>query len=108
MHNSRVNHNFIDAAFVEVQAIPCIVDGLLQVKLANRKLIPSKASYNVLLSFREHQYTFKCRMVKILSANIILGISWLLQVNPTINWQTKTVSWDGDGFSIKVKASNGH
>ena len=35
--DSGVSHNLIDAAFVQVHAIPCKVDELLQVKLANGK-----------------------------------------------------------------------
>ena len=54
-------------------------------KLFNGKLVPS-SSYKVLLSFGEYNCSVKYQVIESLSTNIVLGMFWLEQVNPAIDW----------------------
>ena len=50
----------------------------------------------------------KYKVVESLRANTLFSMSWLEEVDPEIDWNTKNVSQDGDGCKAKVQALNGH
>ena len=45
-----------------------------------------------------------CCVVPDLSAPVILGMSWLTQINPKINWSEKTTEWTSKDINVFLEA----
>ena len=41
-----------------------------------------------------------------MGTSIVLGVDWPLQVNPSVDYQEKTIFWDDKGILIMVQAAN--
>ena len=68
----------------------------LQIRLADNSSVHSYtiAEVPVTIGDRNRRY-IKFRVMPKLTHNCILGMEWLREANPTINWRTKTVELPG-------------
>ena len=58
---------------------------------------------SVLFTFGAAQ-TVWCCVVPELSAPVILGMDWLTQLNPKINWAEKIIEWTSNNMNVFLKA----
>ena len=85
--DSGAMHNFVSAALVQaVQALTINVEPMC-VTLGNKfKVLSAKlASLSIFFASGSAQTVWCCVVAK-LSALVILGMDWLTQLNPKINW----------------------
>ena len=45
-----------------------------------------------------------CHAVPELSALVIIGMDWLTQINPKINWSKKTIEWTSNDTNVFLEA----
>src|SRR4051794_20894338 len=96
MLDSGANANFINHEFTRKHGIPLdrktrkiplrVIDGTL---IASRGITHHTSPGE--LKFGGHQETLSLDVIMLGDYNIILGISWLIEHNPRINWARQTL-----------------
>ena len=78
---------------------------LICVTLGNRFKVLSTKLAKLSNSFTSGAaQTIWCYALPKLSALVILGIDWLTQINPKINWSQKTIEWTSSDKNVFLEA----
>ena len=89
--DSGLTHNFVSAALVQAVKATTINTELMCVTLGNKFKVLSTNLAKLGISFASGAaQTVLCCIVLELSALVILGMYWLTQINPKINWYEQT------------------
>ena len=87
--DSSARHNFVSTVLVKaVQATTINIEPIC-VTLGNKSKVLSAKSAKLNILFTGVAQMVWCHIVPKLSAPLILGINWLTQFNPKINWSEK-------------------
>src|SRR5689334_16871228 len=93
--DSGASENFIQQKFIINNHIPTINHPPIYFKLANNtESSTNQITPDLSVSVNKSKFIFsKFRVIKNLAYPIILGISWLTQINPCISWNSKTLNF---------------
>ena len=98
-------HNFVSAALVQaVQATTINIEPIC-VTLGNKFKVLSTKLAKLSISFTSGAAQMVwCYVVPELSALVILGMDWLTQLNPKINWSEKMIEWTSNNTNVFLEA----
>ena len=113
MVDSGATHNFILSSMLEI--VKAAAPNCVQWQHASKPLRVSLADDTVVLSTKlvtislqlaeDFNQTVEFRFVPWLNHPIILGMSWLCLTNPSIDWRTLEILWEGRTVPATAKQS---
>ena len=103
--NSGAMHNCVSAALVQAVKATTINAKPTCITLGNKfKVLSTKlAKLRISFTYGATQMVWS-HVVPELSALVILGMDWLTQIKPKINWSKKPIEWTSNDTSVALKA----
>ena len=93
MVDSGATHSFINTNVAEQCKLPLLHCSSLAVTLANGTQVTIKLIYEVPMQFDANLMHFvTCHVVNNLTSLVVLGIDWLMEHEPEIDWPNYTVT----------------
>ena len=113
MIDSGATHNFLSTTMVDIlkSTVPeCILWRYsaepLRVSLADNTVVLSTKLASVKITFDgSDTQEIEFRVVPRLNHPLILGLQWLRQTNPVINWTALRVTWQGHTKPVDLAAT---
>ena len=98
-------HKFISAALMQAVKAIIINSEPMCVTLGSKFKVfsPKLANLSISFAFGSAQMVWRHNMPQ-LSALIILGMDWLTQIKPKINWSKKPIKWTSNDTNVFLKA----
>ena len=91
--DSGATHSFIDANIAAQCTLPLLHCSGLAVTLENGTQITMKLMYEVPMQFDANlMHLVTCHVVNNLTSLVVLGIDWIMEYRPEINWLNYTVA----------------
>lgn len=89
--DSGATHNFVGVSFVQRLGLPTVEGKLLRVKLADGSVVVSSRAICMPVLFGSVVISVYFHVLPS-PIDLVLGMDWLKQVNPTIHWKEGKVS----------------